>query len=414
MDLKDPQHKLKLYELLVSQLHKYQNIIWQIPTALVVGNYVVIDRFSSNPVYLLALWFFNWGILFVLYRMVKTQRSIIRALRIAEKNLYEDFKDFIPKFGPPHRLFSPFYFLFTLFLLQIGLLVSIGFHHNNIPSSSSIKCQHHLSNVNDNQKNECCCSNYKLVVGSGCSGPSIKNGLEMIYREQLKQTNVLETIKITPQKSSNNEATIYTGISVKLWLYIISGLICLCGLFLIFLPNMSSSMLLVGKILFSIGSISLISELSLGGITLNYQKIESPKPIVTAVHWQLIYTLGPFEEGKDTIYQPQKIGELFAALRVNTLEKVQLLMIVGRVDKRPLKPYLTAILGSNENLARMRAKAVKRMILNEHEFTDLGTKILTMSSAAENFGLKVPQNLLEEDRCVEVYALIQVNSEKPN
>jgi hypothetical protein len=77
-DSKKYDDELKLHALLVDQLLKYQATIWQIPTALVIGNFVAIEKFLGKPIPLIALTAFNLGLIFVLRRMIKSQRRIYR------------------------------------------------------------------------------------------------------------------------------------------------------------------------------------------------------------------------------------------------------------------------------------------------------------------------------------------------
>jgi hypothetical protein len=69
-DSKKYENDLKLYSLLVDQLLKYQTTIWQIPTALVIGNFLAIEKFLAKPIPLIALAAFNFGLIFVLHRMI--------------------------------------------------------------------------------------------------------------------------------------------------------------------------------------------------------------------------------------------------------------------------------------------------------------------------------------------------------
>lgn len=123
-DPKKYEIELKLYALLVDQLLKYHATIWQIPTALVIGNFLAIEKFLTEPILLAALAIFNFGLIFVLHRMIKNQIPIIDATVKAEDKLRSDFGDFLPTFHK-HKWRAPFVFVSILFLLEAGLVVYI-------------------------------------------------------------------------------------------------------------------------------------------------------------------------------------------------------------------------------------------------------------------------------------------------
>ncbi len=122
------ENKITLYSSLTEQLFKHQAVIWQIPIALIVGNFVVLEKFYSNLYVLWSLALFNFGLIFVWYRMIKSQKVIIKATRKAEKHFNEFYKgiydDFLPDFGKKgHHVFAPYLFLFILTSLEIFLII---------------------------------------------------------------------------------------------------------------------------------------------------------------------------------------------------------------------------------------------------------------------------------------------------
>jgi multisubunit Na+/H+ antiporter MnhC subunit len=123
-DPKKYENELKLYTLLVDQLLKYQATIWQIPTALVVGNFLAIDKFLTKPIPLMALVLFDIGLIFVFYRMIKSQRSIIVATKTAERKLKPVFREFLPRFKR-HKCQAPIVFVWILYALVVGLGIYI-------------------------------------------------------------------------------------------------------------------------------------------------------------------------------------------------------------------------------------------------------------------------------------------------
>jgi hypothetical protein len=93
--------RLRMYGLLVDQLQKYNSIIWQAPTALVVANILALEKLVGHPILLLCVWIFNWAFIIAFYRTVTRQKTIITTTRRAESALRQEqgFSDFIPDFG---------------------------------------------------------------------------------------------------------------------------------------------------------------------------------------------------------------------------------------------------------------------------------------------------------------------------
>jgi hypothetical protein len=128
-DIIGSENEIKLYSLLVDQLLKYQRIIWQIPTALVLGDFLVIEKFKHDPYVLLGLILYNFGLLYVFYRMIKNQSYLIDATRKAESILVTNYKDFLPHFKRP-KISGPILFIRILIFLELFFLgyIIILFH----------------------------------------------------------------------------------------------------------------------------------------------------------------------------------------------------------------------------------------------------------------------------------------------
>jgi hypothetical protein len=116
----DQDNRIKLYNILVEQLQKYNTVIWQIPTALVAANFLAIDKFLSRPFLLFAISIFDAALIYVFQRMLVQQRAIISATQQSEKELREDFRPFIPDF-PKKKINAPTIFLATLWILNAAL-----------------------------------------------------------------------------------------------------------------------------------------------------------------------------------------------------------------------------------------------------------------------------------------------------
>jgi hypothetical protein len=121
------ENKITLYSLLTEQLFKHQTVIWQIPIALIVGNFLVLEKFPVNLYVSWTLSFFNFGMLFVWYRMIKSQKVIIAATRKSEevfRETHKEYKNYLPDFGKKgHRIFAPYVVLFVLCVLELCLIV---------------------------------------------------------------------------------------------------------------------------------------------------------------------------------------------------------------------------------------------------------------------------------------------------
>ena len=113
-------NEVKLYGFLTDQLHKHQTIIWQLPLALIAANTFAIDKFHSTPLMLLAVSAFDTAFIYVFQRMIFSQRGIIEACRVAERELRKEFPDFVPVFQTK-RVPAPFLFLVALWLLVFAL-----------------------------------------------------------------------------------------------------------------------------------------------------------------------------------------------------------------------------------------------------------------------------------------------------
>jgi hypothetical protein len=91
--------QLKLYQLLVDQHQKLGVIVWQLPTALLVANAFVMDKFQAQPWILLALALIDGVLTYAYHRTAIQQRAIGAATKAAEEFFIKSGYDmFIPKF----------------------------------------------------------------------------------------------------------------------------------------------------------------------------------------------------------------------------------------------------------------------------------------------------------------------------
>ena len=113
--------QIRLYSLLVDQLQRYNSLIWQIPTGLLVANVLAIDKFQFNSCFLFCLSVFNYVLIYIFHRMLVQQEAIKKATQLAEKKLKKLFPDYIAEF-PQKHISSTVYFRFILVILNTILL----------------------------------------------------------------------------------------------------------------------------------------------------------------------------------------------------------------------------------------------------------------------------------------------------
>ncbi len=119
-------NEIRLYSLLIDELFRHQNTIWQIPTALLVANFIVLINYQCNSAFLTVLWLFNAGMLYVLGNMIISQRKIVDTIDKAEKKLKSKYSDYLPQIKSNKLFYPPYLFLGILILLQIIFAIYIG------------------------------------------------------------------------------------------------------------------------------------------------------------------------------------------------------------------------------------------------------------------------------------------------
>ena len=120
--------QIKLYGVIVDQLHRCTSILWQAPIVLVAANVLALDRLYERPWAVLALGLFDAAFIFGLHKIVLRQRSLVVARRRAENMLGDEgLADFVPKFEAS-RLSAPRVMLIALWLLDGDLLGWAAFH----------------------------------------------------------------------------------------------------------------------------------------------------------------------------------------------------------------------------------------------------------------------------------------------
>jgi len=115
--------QIKLYGMLVDQLHKYVTVFWQFPLALLVANFLALDKFLTHPKILLAVSVLDGILVYAFQRFVINQRAIIAAIKRAEKIIASTtYEPFVPKFVPV-KFPAPFLTVTALWLFVVGIAV---------------------------------------------------------------------------------------------------------------------------------------------------------------------------------------------------------------------------------------------------------------------------------------------------
>jgi hypothetical protein len=116
---------LQIYVMHNDLILKYHAILWQIPTALLFGNFLTIEKISAKPWPLLALALFDFAMILVFHRLIKQQTSIVKAITIVRGKLSQSFGDMIPKFKP-HKITAGHFSVATLLSLWVVFLIYIA------------------------------------------------------------------------------------------------------------------------------------------------------------------------------------------------------------------------------------------------------------------------------------------------
>lgn len=114
--------QLRLYSLLIDQIQKYNSIVWQIPTALLVADVLALQQLEARPVALVGVAVVSSALTFAYYRMAVAQGTIIDAARNAEAVLRKEHAGFVPTFIPT-RLSARWAMVVALAIFNVGFSV---------------------------------------------------------------------------------------------------------------------------------------------------------------------------------------------------------------------------------------------------------------------------------------------------
>ncbi|WP_156333262.1 MULTISPECIES: hypothetical protein [Achromobacter] len=178
-----------------------------------------------------------------------------------------------------------------------------------------------------------------------------------------------------------------------------------------------------GSIGLSIGNIDaalfrldrLVDSLKIEISLIKQSRSVEPSPPARPFHTMLhrVASIGPFPDG-------DHVGDADSALRCMTTALkaygpggvIGGWQIVGRVDKRDLKPEPRRMYGSNQALAMARAEWVVTHVMNE--IVQLrGVEGVVSIGGARSIGTEVTVDKLEADRYVDVFVLLNAQDPSP-
>ncbi len=133
-----------------------------------------------------------------------------------------------------------------------------------------------------------------------------------------------------------------------------------------------------------------------------FERAPVPPPRVSLVR---VATIGPFPDGGHVLGRDAVLSCLLGKMTPRFTSAIGGWLIVGRVDKRKLKPELAALYGSNQTLAMSRANWVRDQVLVRVPGFDATSSVVSVGGAGQ-VGRAVEAIELQSDRAVDLYALV--------
>jgi len=147
----------------------------------------------------------------------------------------------------------------------------------------------------------------------------------------------------------------------------------------------------------------------LAAVGVQLTRSDDEKKSISVPIFTLSTEIYPFNDGDTTLTcKAESLALSFFILNQTNLmsDTVHNIVLIGRVDKRILlNPYLNTF-GSNENLARCRALALKNYLLNlfpREKRSLMDKKIIILSSGSNFIGNDATKTNMEKDRCVDIF-----------
>ncbi len=130
---------------------------------------------------------------------------------------------------------------------------------------------------------------------------------------------------------------------------------------------------------------------------------EKPAPTAQArISLMRLATIGPFPDGGHELTREPILQCLLGRLTPDFVSSVGGWQIVGRVDKRQLRPDRALLYGSNQSLAMTRANWVRDEILMQIQGFRADASIVSVGGAGR-VGAKVDASDMQSDRRVDLY-----------
>lgn len=117
-------NQIKLYGMIVDQIHKYATIFWQFPMAFVVANILAFDKLQNNAIILTVIAVFDCVMVYSFQEMVGHSRSLIAATQKAEAVLKEKYEDFVPTFRVS-KVKATKMAVIAMWIIPIGLYIYV-------------------------------------------------------------------------------------------------------------------------------------------------------------------------------------------------------------------------------------------------------------------------------------------------
>jgi hypothetical protein len=124
-----------------------------------------------------------------------------------------------------------------------------------------------------------------------------------------------------------------------------------------------------------------------------------------------VATIGPFPDGGHELRREPILECLRSLMTREFAATVGGWQIVGRVDKRQLKPDRVALYGSNQALAMNRATWVRDYILAGIPEAAFAQSVVSVGGA-QRVGSMVSSTDMEGDRSVDIYALVAQSADE--
>lgn len=114
---------------------------------------------------------------------------------------------------------------------------------------------------------------------------------------------------------------------------------------------------------------------------------------------KFVSSIGPFETGNYQVTEEMK-NQIIS--NISEIRKSKLIVIIGSADKRELRGLLKGNIGSNLELATLRAEMIKKFLENQGI---PGSKMFSLI----NGGINKDSSLFKDDRLVKIYSTTNEN-----